>query len=96
VLDKDRHNTSERWRDHVIVHGDVAAGFEEVQQAFVANFDQHGDVGAAFTLFVGGTKAVDIWGGVADVKTDRARRESPPSSPTFSPRAESWISTRRL
>jgi CubicO group peptidase (beta-lactamase class C family) len=71
VLDKDRHNTSERWRDHVIVHGDVAAGFEEVQQAFVANFDQHGDVGAAFTLFVGGTKAVDIWGGVADVKTDR-------------------------
>jgi CubicO group peptidase (beta-lactamase class C family) len=55
----------------MIVHGEVAAGFEAVQQAFVANFDQHGDVGAAFALFVGGTKVVDIWGGVADVKKDR-------------------------
>jgi CubicO group peptidase (beta-lactamase class C family) len=55
----------------MIVHGEVAAGFEAVQQAFVANFDQHGDVGAAFALFVGGTKMVDIWGGVADVKKDR-------------------------
>jgi len=57
--------------DHMIVHGDVAAGFERVQHAFGANFDQHGDVGAAFALFVGGTKVVDIWGGVADVKKDR-------------------------
>jgi CubicO group peptidase (beta-lactamase class C family) len=55
----------------MIVHGEVAAGFEAVQQAFVANFDQHDDVGAAFALFVGGTKMVDIWGGVADVKKDR-------------------------
>ena len=55
----------------MIVHGDVAAGFEAVHQAFEANFDQHGDVGAAFALFVGGTKVVDIWSGVADMKEDR-------------------------
>jgi CubicO group peptidase (beta-lactamase class C family) len=55
----------------MIVYGEVATGFEAVQQAFVANFEQHGDVGAAFALFVGGTKMVDIWGGVADVKEDR-------------------------
>lgn len=55
----------------MIVHGEVAAGFEAVQQAFAANFEEHGDVGAAFALFVGGTKVVDIWGGVADVKKDR-------------------------
>jgi CubicO group peptidase (beta-lactamase class C family) len=55
----------------MIVHGEVAAGFEGVQQAFVANFEDHGDVGAAFALYVGDTKMVDIWGGVADIKKDR-------------------------
>ena len=53
----------------MIVHGNVAAGFDVVQQAFETNFDRHGDVGAAFALFVRGTKVVDIWGGVADVRT---------------------------
>lgn len=55
----------------MMIYGDVARGFETVQQAFAANFDQHGEVGAAFALFVDGTKVVDIWGGMADVKADR-------------------------
>lgn len=55
----------------MIVHGEVASGFEPVQRAFEANFDEHGDVGAAFALFVGGTKVVDIWGGLADAKSGR-------------------------
>ena len=53
------------------VQGEVAPGFERVREAFEANFTQHGDVGAAFALYVGGQKVVDLWGGVADPKTGR-------------------------
>ncbi|MBA2626291.1 MAG: beta-lactamase family protein [Acidimicrobiia bacterium] len=50
----------------VDVQGEVAPGFESVREAFTQNFEQHGDVGAAFALYVRGTKVVDLWGGVAD------------------------------
>ena len=53
------------------IQGDVGAGFEAVRDAFAENFDKHGDVGAAFTLYHRGQKVVDIWGGVADVATGR-------------------------
>ena len=53
------------------VEGFVESGFEGVRDAFVANFEQHGEVGAAFALHVGGKKVVDIWGGTADVRTSR-------------------------
>jgi CubicO group peptidase (beta-lactamase class C family) len=48
------------------VEGLVEPGFEGVGAAFQANFEQHGDVGAAFCLHVGGRKVVDLWGGTAD------------------------------
>jgi len=48
------------------VEGLVEAGFEGVAQAFQANFAQHGEIGAAFCLHVGGRKVVDVWGGTAD------------------------------
>ncbi len=54
------------------IHGEVAAGFEPVREAFAANFDKHGDVGAAFSLYRRGQKVVDLWGGVADETTGRA------------------------
>jgi CubicO group peptidase (beta-lactamase class C family) len=49
--------------------GTVAAGFEPVSDAFHENFRGRGDVGAAFSAYVGGTKVVDIWGG--DAAPDR-------------------------
>jgi CubicO group peptidase (beta-lactamase class C family) len=55
----------------MVVNGEVASGFEPVRDAFGANFAQHGDVGAAFALYVDGRKVVDLWGGVADVRTGR-------------------------
>ena len=53
------------------IGGTVAPGFEPVRNAFAANFEQHGDVGAAFCLYHRGEKVVDLWGGVADVETGR-------------------------
>lgn len=46
------------------VGGSVEAGFEPVQEAFTANFDRHGEVGAACCVYVRGRPVVDLWGGV--------------------------------
>lgn len=53
----------------VEIGGSVEPGFEGVRRAFEENFASHGEVGAAFCLHVEGRKVVDLWGGVADVKT---------------------------
>ncbi|MGO1057388.1 serine hydrolase domain-containing protein [Crossiella sp. CA198] len=54
------------------IHGTVAPGFEPVRDAFLTNFTDGGDVGAAVTVYQRGQKVVDLWGGVADVDTGRA------------------------
>ncbi|MGP3922366.1 serine hydrolase domain-containing protein [Streptomyces sp. 8N616] len=48
------------------VQGMVADGFEPVRKAFVRNFEQRGDRGAAVAVYVGRRKAVDLWAGTAD------------------------------
>ncbi len=53
------------------IQGEVASGFERVKDAFAANFEKHGDVGAAFALYHRGQKVVDLWGGIADEATGR-------------------------
>lgn len=53
------------------INGKVAPGFERVKDAFAANFERHGDVGAAFSLYYRGEKVVDLWGGVADEESGR-------------------------
>ncbi|MCY4014529.1 MAG: serine hydrolase [Gammaproteobacteria bacterium] len=53
------------------INGTVAPGFERVRDAFAANFENHGEVGAAFSLYHRGVKVVDLWGGVADPETGR-------------------------
>ena len=53
------------------IHGQVADGFEAVRDAFAANFEKHGEIGAAFSLYHRGSKVVDLWGGVADVASAR-------------------------
>jgi len=53
------------------INGTVAPGFERVREAFAANFEKHGEVGAAFSLYHRGVKVVDLWGGVADPESGR-------------------------
>ncbi|TSB08730.1 beta-lactamase family protein [Streptomyces benahoarensis] len=49
----------------------VDEGFEGVAEAFVRNFTDFPELGAAVTVFVGGRKAVELWGGAADGRTGR-------------------------
>ena len=46
------------------IHGSVEAGFEPVQDAFVANFERFGEVGAACCIHLRGRRVVDLAGGV--------------------------------
>jgi len=46
------------------VGGSVETGFEPVQEAFAANFERYGEVGAACSIYVHGRRVVDLWGGV--------------------------------
>ena len=55
----------------VEVHGEVQPGFEAVADAFVRNFEHHGEVGAACSVVVSGEHVVDLWAGVADPATGR-------------------------
>jgi len=57
------------------IEGHAESGFEGVRDAFAANFDSHGEVGAAFALYVEGRKVVDIWGGFADISSGRPWRD---------------------
>jgi CubicO group peptidase (beta-lactamase class C family) len=50
----------------VQVEGSVEPGFEGVHDAFVRNFTEHGEVGAAMAVYLEGRKVVDLWGGTAD------------------------------
>jgi CubicO group peptidase (beta-lactamase class C family) len=56
------------------VDGLVAAGFEPVRDAFVANFEQMTEVGAAVSVRRHGRPVVDLWGGIADPTTGRPWR----------------------
>ncbi|MFG3112996.1 serine hydrolase domain-containing protein [Streptomyces sp. NPDC048197] len=53
------------------INGEVAAGFEPVREAFAANFDHHGDIGAAVCVYKDSWPVVDLWGGMADPATGR-------------------------
>jgi CubicO group peptidase (beta-lactamase class C family) len=53
------------------VDGLCKKGFERVAETFTRNFAEKGEVGASVCLTVGGETVVDLWGGVADSKTDR-------------------------
>ncbi|MFE3659842.1 serine hydrolase domain-containing protein [Streptomyces sp. NPDC059165] len=49
------------------VQGTVAEGFEPVRDAFVRNFEQRGERGAAVAVYRDGRKVVDLWAGTKDV-----------------------------
>ncbi len=46
------------------IGGSGESGFEGVREAFARNFDAFGEVGAAFAVYIEGTKVVDLWGGM--------------------------------
>ncbi len=48
------------------ISGFVAPGFERVKDAFAANFENGGELGARFSAFRNGEAIVDIWAGAAD------------------------------
>ncbi len=60
----------------VEIHGETASGFEKVREAFATNFANHGEVGAAFSLYVKGQKVVDLWGGLAEEESGREWAEN--------------------
>ncbi|MFJ8598354.1 serine hydrolase domain-containing protein [Streptomyces shenzhenensis] len=49
------------------VNGTVAEGFEPVREAFLRNFEQLGERGAAVAVYRDGHRIVDLWGGTKDV-----------------------------
>ncbi|MES2033830.1 MAG: serine hydrolase domain-containing protein [Pseudomonadota bacterium] len=51
------------------IHGRCDAGFEDVRDAFVANFESGQELGARFALSVEGEIVVDLWAGFADRKS---------------------------
>ncbi|MFI6844142.1 serine hydrolase domain-containing protein [Kitasatospora sp. NPDC050467] len=59
----------------VEIWGETAEGFEPVRDAFARNFDEYGELGAAFALYVRGRKVVDLWGG--DARPEVGGRPAP-------------------
>lgn len=53
------------------IEGQVDDGFGAVADAFRTNFDERGELGAGFCLYVDGRCRVDLWGGVADAASGR-------------------------
>lgn len=52
-----------------LIHGTTDPRFRAVRDAFVANFRDHGEVGAALCVYHRGHCVVDLWGGLADPTT---------------------------
>ncbi|MEU2722065.1 serine hydrolase domain-containing protein [Streptomyces smyrnaeus] len=50
----------------IAVHGTVADGYEPVRDAFIRNFEQRGEQGAALAVHREGRKVVDLWAGSTD------------------------------
>ncbi len=48
----------------VQVGGNVEPGYEGVRDAFANNFEEHGEEGATYALYVDGAQVVDLWGGI--------------------------------
>jgi CubicO group peptidase (beta-lactamase class C family) len=65
-----RSQTSEK------VHGFVKPGFEPVYEAFLQNFENGKEIGAALCIYHKGEKVIDIWGGYARKKEKQSWEEN--------------------
>ncbi|MFH8733935.1 serine hydrolase domain-containing protein [Streptomyces sp. NPDC017964] len=54
------------------IQGHCDARFDAVRATFEENFDERGELGAAFTVLIDGAPVVDLWGGWADAARTRA------------------------
>jgi len=54
------------------LRGTVVPGFDRVADAFLANFTEHEEVGAACCVYLDGEAVVDVWAGDADRDAGRA------------------------
>ncbi len=52
------------------IDGFCKKGFERVAETFTKNFAEAGELGASVCVTAGGETVVDLWGGIADSKTD--------------------------
>jgi CubicO group peptidase (beta-lactamase class C family) len=57
------------------IQGFVARGCERVRDAFAANFEHQGDVGAPCAVYRAGQPVVDVWAGFADLLGGRPWEE---------------------
>ena len=57
------------------VSGRCNPRFDSVREAFLNNFREHGDVGAACAVYLQGAPVVDLWGGQADSVAGRPWEE---------------------
>jgi CubicO group peptidase (beta-lactamase class C family) len=57
------------------VQGNCKTGYERVAETFARNFAERGELGASVCLIVGGETVVDLWGGIADPKTNAPWRK---------------------
>ena len=55
--------------DGRVVRGIVDAGYGPVVDAFKANYLLRDDLGSACTVYAGGRRVVELWGGIADRRT---------------------------
>ena len=53
-----------------MIEGICKKGYERVAETFAQNFAERGEVGASVCLVVGGETVVDLWGGIANPKTE--------------------------
>jgi len=63
-------------RTAVTVHGSCDPAFERVRDAFILNFAERGEPGAAITVYRQGKPVVDLWGGVADARSGAPWRQN--------------------
>lgn len=54
---------------NTIAHGECQPQFEAVRRAFMQNFSQRGEVGAAVCVYVDGVVVADLWGGYMRAST---------------------------
>ncbi len=64
--------SARKLADGRTVRGFVEDGYGAVMDAFIANFEQRSDLGAACTVLVGDRLIVDVWGGIADSRSGAA------------------------
>ncbi|MDI3386605.1 serine hydrolase domain-containing protein [Streptomyces sp. B-S-A8] len=77
--DRRRRGAGDGKGTDVDVQGSVASGFEPVEDAFVRNFTEGGERGAAVAVYRDGVKVVDLWAGTRDANGEadgEANREA--------------------